>query len=67
VTDLTLTAVSLSVNEGATNQLAAWQALDDATFLAVAAESVTWAVQSNPPTGTTQSDASDRRKRDRRD
>ena len=51
VTGLTLTAVSLNVNEGATDQLGAWQALDDATFLAVPAASVAWSVQSGPLTG----------------
>ncbi len=50
VTGLTLTAASLTMNEGGTNQLGAWQALDDATFLAVPATSVTWNVQSGPLT-----------------
>ena len=50
VTGLTLTAVSLNVNETATDQLAAWQALNDATFLAVPAASVAWSVQSGPLT-----------------
>ena len=51
VTGLTLTAATLNVNEGATNQLAAWQVLDDATFLAVPAANVAWSVQSGPLTG----------------
>ena len=51
VTGFTLTAVSLNVNEGTTDQLAAWQTLDDATFLAVPAASVAWSVQSGPLTG----------------
>ena len=51
VTGLTLTAASLDVNETATDQLAAWLALDDATFLAVPAASVAWSVQSGPLTG----------------
>ena len=51
VTGLTLTAVSLNVNEGTTDQLAAWQTLDDATFLAVPAASVAWSVASGPLTG----------------
>jgi hypothetical protein len=51
VTGLTLTATSPTVNEGATDQLAAWQSLDDATFLAVTASSVAWSVQSGPLTG----------------
>ena len=51
VTGLTLTAVSLNVNEGTTDQLGAWQALDDASFLAVPAASVAWSVLSGPLTG----------------
>ncbi len=51
VTGLTLNAASLTVNEGATDQLAAWQLLDDATILAVPAASVAWSVQSGPLTG----------------
>ena len=51
VTGLTLTAATLNVNEGATSQLGAWQALDDATFLAVPAASVAWSVASGPLTG----------------
>lgn len=50
VTALTLTAVSPTVNESATDQLAAWQFLDDATFLAVPAASVAWSVVSGPLT-----------------
>ncbi len=48
VTGLTLTAATLNVNETATLQLAAQQALDDATFLAVPAASVTWSVPAGP-------------------
>ena len=51
VTGLTLTAATLNVNETATDQLAAWQTLDDATFLAVPAASVAWSVASGPLTG----------------
>ena len=51
VTGLTLTAATLNVNETTTDQLAAWQALDDATFLAVPAASVAWSVASGPLTG----------------
>jgi hypothetical protein len=51
VTGLTLTAATLNVNEGATDQLGAWQALDDATFLAVPAASVAWSVASGPLSG----------------
>ncbi|MEO6754437.1 MAG: hypothetical protein ABIP85_21900 [Chthoniobacteraceae bacterium] len=47
---LTLTASSLNVNETATDQLAAWQALDDGTFLAVPTNTVTWSVASGPLT-----------------
>ena len=48
VTGLTLTAASLTVNETATDQLGAWLALDDATFLAVPALSVAWSTVSGP-------------------
>ena len=51
VTGLTLTAVSPNVNEGATDQLGAWQLLDDATFLAVPAANVAWSVASGPLAG----------------
>ena len=51
VTGLSLSAVTPNLNEGATDQLAAWQALDDATFLAVPAASVAWSVASGPLTG----------------
>ncbi len=56
ITALTLTAASQTVNETATDQLAAWQALNDATFLAVPSSGVTWSVLSGPlasvsPTG----------------
>ena len=40
VTGLTLTAALLTVNEGTTDQLAAWQALDDATFLAATSQGI---------------------------
>ena len=50
VTGLTLTAAPLTINEGGTLQLAAWQLLDDATFLAVPASSVAWSVASGPLT-----------------
>ena len=51
VIGLTLTSASPDVNEGATDPLAAWQALDDASFLAVPAASVAWSVASGPLTG----------------
>ena len=51
VTDLAVNAATTNVNEGTTLQLAAWQVLDDATFLAVPATSVAWSVQSGPLTG----------------
>ena len=50
ITGLVLNAGSGSVNETATLQLAAWHLLDDATFLAVSAGSVTWGVTSGPIT-----------------
>jgi len=40
-----------TVNETATLQLAAWQLLDDTSYLAVNATSVTWSVLSGPITG----------------
>lgn len=48
VTALQLTAASTQLNESSTLQLAGWQALDDATFHAVPAASITWSVQSGP-------------------
>ena len=48
VTGLTLTSASPNVNESATVQLGAWQALDDASFLAVPANSITWSIVSGP-------------------
>jgi hypothetical protein len=51
VAGLTLTSASPTVDETATVQLTARQALDDATFLAVSSTSVAWSVQSGPLTG----------------
>lgn len=51
VVSLQLNSVSLSVNETATLQLTAQQLLDDASFLAVNANSVTWSVVSGPISG----------------
>ncbi len=48
ITGLALNAASPTVNETATDQLAAFQTLDDATFLAVPAATVAWSVQSGP-------------------
>jgi len=50
ITGLALTAGSPNVNEGTTDLLAAWQALDDASFLAVPAARVAWSVASGPLT-----------------
>lgn len=50
ITGLTLTAASLTVNEGDTDQLEAWQALDDGTFLAVRSNSVAWSIVNGPLT-----------------
>ncbi len=47
-TGLTLSASPLTVNETATLQLAAWLALDDATFLTIPAASVAWSTVSGP-------------------
>ena len=51
VTGLTLTPATLNVNETATDLFAAWQLLDDASFLAVPAASVAWSVAGGPLTG----------------
>ena len=50
VTGLVLNAAPLTINEGGTRQLAAWQTLDDATFLAVPANSVAWSIVDGPLT-----------------
>ena len=50
VAGLIVNSAAPSVNEGATLQLAAWQLLDDATFLATAASAVTWGIVSGPLT-----------------
>ena len=47
-TGLSITAASLTVNEISTDQLGAWFALDDATFVAVPAADVVWSVLSGP-------------------
>ncbi len=51
VTGLVVNSAALTVNETATLQLAAWQLLDDASLLAVSANSVAWGVVSGPITG----------------
>lgn len=48
ITGLALTAASPTVAEGTTDQLAAWQALDDGTFLGVRANQVAWSVLGGP-------------------
>lgn len=48
VTGLSLSAPAAHVAEGATLPLAARQALDDDTFLAVPAQAVAWSVESGP-------------------
>ncbi len=50
VTGLTLTAATPTVNETATDQLTAWQTLDDLSLLAVPAASITWSVPLGPLT-----------------
>ena len=50
VTGLIVNSATPSVDEAATLQLAAWQLLDDATFLATDPGAVTWAVASGPIT-----------------
>ena len=48
VTGLLVNSGALSVNETGTLQLAAWQLLDDTSYLAVSANSVTWGLVSGP-------------------
>jgi len=48
VTGLTLTAATPTVNETGTDQLTAWQTLDDLSLLAVPAASITWSVPLGP-------------------
>jgi hypothetical protein len=51
ITSLAVNASPASVDETATRQLAAWQVLDDASYLAVSATSVGWSVVTGPLTG----------------
>ena len=51
VTGLVVNGAAATVNETGTLQLGAWQLLDDASYLAVSATSVTWGVVSGPITG----------------
>jgi hypothetical protein len=51
ITSLTVNASPASVDELATRQLAAWQVLDDASYLAVSAASVAWSVVTGPLSG----------------
>ncbi|MCX6880865.1 MAG: hypothetical protein NTW21_44755 [Verrucomicrobia bacterium] len=51
VTGLTLGAVPTTITGGGTRQLAAYAALDDATFLALDARNVAWSVVSGPLAG----------------
>lgn len=48
VTGLAVTSAAPSVNENASLQLAAWQVLDDSSFLALGANAVTWSVLGGP-------------------
>ena len=48
IVGLVLNSSTLTVNEGASTQLAAWQLLDDSTFLAVPSSSVAWSINSGP-------------------
>lgn len=50
VSGLLLNSAAPDVNETVTLQLAAWQLLDDATFLATDANAVTWSIASGPLT-----------------
>ena len=49
-TGFVLNATPLTINEGGALQLAAFELLDDSTFLTVPATSVTWSVASGPLT-----------------
>ena len=51
VTALQLAASPATVDEGGTRQLSAWEALDDESFNALPATSVTWSVMAGPFTG----------------
>ena len=55
VTGLALNSATPGVNETETVQLGAWQTLDDATFLALDANSVNWTVASGPLAGISES------------
>ena len=48
VSGLVLNSAAPNVDEAGTLQLAAWQLLDDATFLAIDANAVTWGIVSGP-------------------
>ncbi len=50
ITGLTVNATPATVDETATRQLSAWQALDDASYLAVAATEVAWSIVTGPLT-----------------
>jgi hypothetical protein len=50
VSDVIVNATASTMDENATLQLAAWQLLDDATFLAIDPNAVTWSVASGPVT-----------------
>jgi hypothetical protein len=51
VTGLAVSGAHPAVDEAATLQLAAWEIVDDATFLAVPAQAVDWEVVSGPVAG----------------
>ena len=55
VSGLLVNSAAPDVNETGTLQLAAWQLLDDATFLATDPNAVTWSVVSGPITGVSAS------------
>jgi hypothetical protein len=48
IAGLIVNSAQLSVDEGAALQLAAWQLLDDATFLATDANAVAWSIVNGP-------------------
>ena len=55
VAGLLVNSAAPSVNETASLQLAAWQLLDDATFLATDASAVTWGIVTGPISGVSAS------------
>ena len=51
ITSLAVNASPASIDEGATRQLAAWQVLDDASYLNVSPTAIAWSVVTGPLNG----------------